>query len=96
VWGRAGATLAVVVVLLIAGPSPASAYSGDCADDAINIQLCERAESAADSLDAIEARQEADSERLDLIWWGVWAAVGALFGLMAAPMIWKAFRFWSE
>lgn len=37
-----------------------------------------------------------DRNRLDLSWWGAWATVGTLWGLIAAPMLWRAFRWWRE
>lgn len=41
------------------------------------------------------ALDEVSSNRLDLAWWGAWAAVGSLFAVMLAPMLSRAFRDWS-
>lgn len=57
-------------------------------------------------LDAIESETTAsaqrvalapvDRNRLDLTWMGVWAMVGVSFGLLVAPMMQRAFRWWQE
>jgi len=56
-------------------------------------------------LDAIESETTAsaqrvalapvDRNRLDLTWMGSWATVGVLFGLLIAPMMQRAFRWWT-
>jgi len=99
VWFRA-LLVGVSVVAGLGLVGSAQAYTGECADDTINLQLCERAEVAADVLVAMQADgvalAEEDQDRLDLLWWGVWANVGLSFTLLVSPMFVRAFRFWRE
>jgi hypothetical protein len=37
-----------------------------------------------------------DRDRLDLMWWGMWALVGLTFVLIVSPLMQSAFRWWQE
>jgi hypothetical protein len=46
--------------------------------------------------ETLTARSDGELARLDLGWWGAWATVGVLLGLVVAPMMERAFRWWRE
>jgi hypothetical protein len=37
-----------------------------------------------------------DRNRLDLMWWGVWATLGTIWAAVGGTFLLRAFRFWAE
>jgi hypothetical protein len=96
-WGRAAG----------ASAAPVPTWTNACATD-VDVAACERLNYVAAELSAIDANTTSSGSptvagtvaldgdttaRLNLIWWGEWAAVGTLLALIVAPMFTSAFRF---
>ena len=97
--GLVVATVATVWLLLASpgqaapctDPGPiATSITNDAAIEVHGLRR-ETAENCQAFLDASDAAQE----RLDLGWYGEWAIVGVLLGVMAGSMLNSAFRFWE-
>jgi hypothetical protein len=82
----------MVVAAVIASPAVAAAPSFADACGSVNnfdYAVCER-------LDYLANSESEDTDKLDLVWWGVWASVGMSFVLVLSPMFVKSFRFLRE
>jgi hypothetical protein len=94
------ALAAVVVTLLASAPAQAAPCTdpGPIAtsitnDAAIEVHGLRR--ETAENCQAFLDASDAGLERLDLGWYGEWAIVGVLLGVMAGSMLNSAFRFWE-
>lgn len=79
--------LALGFISLLIVPT-AGAWTNVCSAD-LDIATCERVQYLADNLPQT-------TDRLDLIWQGIWFMSGIVFVLMIAPLFTQAFRFWRS
>lgn len=85
-YGYVGrSVLAALFFSLVLAPT-AGAWTNVCSAD-LDIATCERVQYLADNLNQT-------TDRLDLVWQGIWFMSGIVFVLMIAPLFTQAFRFW--
>jgi len=72
-------------------PGPiATSITNDAAIEVHGLRR-ETADNCAATLESLTALKD----RMDLIWWGIWAIVGVTLGTFAGAMIVNSFRFWE-